>query len=104
MKKREKTPEHLINLKKIREMKGIRSDEKKGIRIGALTTLAELERSTLVKEKFSSPLGCRHDDGLSPGQVAGNHGRKFVQCCPIGRHRSSVDCARCFGKNGGAEG
>ena len=52
MKKREKTPEHLIDLKKIGEMKGIHPDGKKGIRIGALTTLGELERSTLVQEKF----------------------------------------------------
>jgi carbon-monoxide dehydrogenase medium subunit len=53
MKKREKTPKHLIDLKKIREMKGIRLDGEKGIRIGALTTLGELERSTLVQEKFT---------------------------------------------------
>jgi CO/xanthine dehydrogenase FAD-binding subunit len=53
MKKREKNPEHLIDLKGIGEMKGIHTDEKKGIRIGALTTLREMERSTLVKEKFS---------------------------------------------------
>jgi carbon-monoxide dehydrogenase medium subunit len=53
MKKREKTPEHLIDLKKIREMKGIHLDDKKGIRIGALTTLRDLERSTLVHEKFT---------------------------------------------------
>ncbi len=52
MKKREKTPEHLINLKRIDEMKGIHFDEKKGIQIGALTTLGDLERSTLVKEKL----------------------------------------------------
>jgi carbon-monoxide dehydrogenase medium subunit len=53
MKKREKTPEHLIDLKKIGEMKGIHPDGKKGVRIGALTTLGELERSTLVQEKFT---------------------------------------------------
>src|SRR3989304_1773842 len=53
MKKREKTPEHLIDLKGIGEMKGIHVDEKKGIRIGALTTLRELERSALVKGKIS---------------------------------------------------
>ncbi len=52
MKKREKIPEHLIDLKGVGEMKGVR-DEKKGIRIGALTTLRELERSTPIKEKLS---------------------------------------------------
>ena len=52
MKKRENVPEHLINLKGIAELKGIHYDEKEGINIGALTTLGELERSTIVKEKF----------------------------------------------------
>ena len=32
MKKREKTPEHLIDLKGIAEMRGVHFDEKKGIR------------------------------------------------------------------------
>ncbi|OGP66202.1 MAG: hypothetical protein A2170_00240 [Deltaproteobacteria bacterium RBG_13_53_10] len=44
-------PEHLINLKGIATLKGIRFDKKRGMTLGALTTLAELERSTLVKEK-----------------------------------------------------
>ena len=53
MKKREKTPKHLIHLNKIREMTGIHPDGKKGVRIGALTTLGELERSTLVQGKYT---------------------------------------------------
>jgi CO/xanthine dehydrogenase FAD-binding subunit len=53
MKKREKAPQHLIDLKEIEEMKGIHADGNDGIRIGALTTLAELERSALVKEDLS---------------------------------------------------
>jgi CO/xanthine dehydrogenase FAD-binding subunit len=53
MKKREKAPQHLIDLKEIEEMKGIHADGNDGIRIGALTTLAELERSALVKEELS---------------------------------------------------
>lgn len=54
MKKREKIPEHLIDLKGIAEMRGIHFDEQKGIRIGSLTTLAELEGSTVLKEKFGA--------------------------------------------------
>jgi CO/xanthine dehydrogenase FAD-binding subunit len=53
MKKREKIPEHLINLKRILQMQGIHADGNEGVRIGALTTLAELERSTTVKEGLS---------------------------------------------------
>jgi carbon-monoxide dehydrogenase medium subunit len=52
MKNREKVPEHLINLKGIASLKGIRFDEKKGLTLGALTTMAEVERSTLVKDKY----------------------------------------------------
>jgi carbon-monoxide dehydrogenase medium subunit len=54
MKKREKTPEHLIDLKGIAEMRGIHSNDQEGIHIGSLTTLAELEGSSVVKEKFAA--------------------------------------------------
>jgi CO/xanthine dehydrogenase FAD-binding subunit len=54
MKKREKTPEHLIDLKGIAEMRGIHLNDQKGIQIGSLTTLAELEGSSVVKEKFAA--------------------------------------------------
>jgi carbon-monoxide dehydrogenase medium subunit len=54
MKNREKVPEHLINLKGIVKLKGIHYDKQKGMTLGALTTMAELERSSLVKEKYRS--------------------------------------------------
>ena len=53
MKKREILPEHLISLKGIAELKGIHYDQKEGMKIGALTTLGEIEHSTVVKNKFS---------------------------------------------------
>ncbi len=53
MKKREKVPEHLINLKGIEDLKGIDYDGTAGIKIGGLTTLGELERSKIIKERFS---------------------------------------------------
>lgn len=49
MKKREQTPGHLISLKGIAGLKGISLDEG-GIRIGALATLGEIERSELVRQ------------------------------------------------------
>jgi carbon-monoxide dehydrogenase medium subunit len=52
MKNREKVPEHLINLKGIVKLKGIHFDKKKGMTLGALTTMSELERSSMVKEKY----------------------------------------------------
>ena len=54
MKKREVLPEHLINLKGIQELKHIRYDKKRGLEIGGLVTLREIERSTIVKEKYGA--------------------------------------------------
>jgi len=51
MKKRAVKPEHLINVKNIEALRGISFDEKKGLEIGALVTCAELEESSLIKEK-----------------------------------------------------
>jgi len=52
MKKREVVPEHLINLNGIDELKNTHYHEAEGLRIGALVTMGELERSKIVKEKF----------------------------------------------------
>jgi CO/xanthine dehydrogenase FAD-binding subunit len=52
MKRRELQPEHLISLKGIAELKGVRYDKKDGMKIGALVTLSELERSKMIQEKF----------------------------------------------------
>ncbi len=51
MKKREVLPEHLISLKGIAELKGVR-DEKEGMRIGALVTLGEIEHSKMIQDKL----------------------------------------------------
>ncbi len=76
MKKREAVPEHLINLKGIANLKGIRFEEKKGMAVGALTTLAELERSPLIREK-AAPLWDAVNVMASPqvrvlGTIGGN--------------------------------
>lgn len=52
MKKREATPEHLINLKGIEGLKGITYDKAEGLKIGALTTIGDIEREEVVREKF----------------------------------------------------
>lgn len=52
MKFRRAKPERLINLKEISELKGISIDDTNRIRIGALTTLGEIEDSVIVKEKL----------------------------------------------------
>jgi len=54
MKKREILPEHLINLKGIQELKHIHYDKKRGLEIGGLVTLREIERSAIVRERYSA--------------------------------------------------
>jgi carbon-monoxide dehydrogenase medium subunit len=54
MKKREILPEHLINLKGIKALKHIHYDKKRGLKIGGLVTLGEIERSTIVREKYGA--------------------------------------------------
>ncbi len=51
MKKREAMPEHLIGLSGVASLKGIASDDS-GVRIGSLTTLAEIERSGIIGEQY----------------------------------------------------
>jgi carbon-monoxide dehydrogenase medium subunit len=52
MKKRDVTPEHVINLKGIKELKHIHYHDGEGLKIGGLVTIGELERSAIIKGKF----------------------------------------------------
>ncbi len=52
MKFRRDTPEHVINLKAIEELKGISVDESHLIRIGGLTTLGDIERSEVIGKEL----------------------------------------------------
>ena len=53
MKKRSVTPAHLINLKTIPGLSGIRADGE-GVTIGSLTTMAEIERSVVIRESYTA--------------------------------------------------
>ena len=44
-------PEHVLDLRQIKEIKGIRETEQ-GIEVGALTTLHEIEHSALLRERY----------------------------------------------------
>jgi CO/xanthine dehydrogenase FAD-binding subunit len=52
LKKRELTPRYLVSLANIAALKGITADKKGGVKIGALTTLAEIERSDIIKKQL----------------------------------------------------
>ena len=47
-------PGHLINIKGITELDYIRSDGKKGLRIGALTTHRAIEKSPVIRKSFGA--------------------------------------------------
>ena len=53
MKKKIVLPDVLINVKGIRDLEYIDYDETDGLRIGTLTTIASIEKSSLVRSKFS---------------------------------------------------
>jgi carbon-monoxide dehydrogenase medium subunit len=53
MKHRLLTPEYIIDIKGISELDYIKYDDKEGLKIGALTTHRSLEKSEIVKEKYS---------------------------------------------------
>jgi carbon-monoxide dehydrogenase medium subunit len=52
MKRRTATPSHLINLKTIPGLSGITADAT-GLTIGALTTMAEIKQSVLIRETYT---------------------------------------------------
>lgn len=46
------TPKRVVNLKEIKELDGIKLDSKRGLRIGALTTIDEIAESREIKSSF----------------------------------------------------
>jgi len=52
MRERKLNPRYVIHLKTVSGLSGIEYDEEKGLRIGALTTIREVETSPLLREKY----------------------------------------------------
>jgi xanthine dehydrogenase YagS FAD-binding subunit len=95
-KDRIKRPAAVIDLSDITELKDIR-ETTNGIEIGALTTLTEIHKSSLIKQKF----GLLSD---AAGKVASpqirNHGTIGGNVCQDARcwyYRSGLDCYRAGG-------
>jgi carbon-monoxide dehydrogenase medium subunit len=63
MKRREISPQHLINVKTIPNLDTISYSRKDGLMIGALTTLAEIESSPIVRERFPVLSSAAHQIG-----------------------------------------
>jgi xanthine dehydrogenase YagS FAD-binding subunit len=69
-------PSRLVNLKSVRDLEGISSDGKGGLRIGALTTLTELEENPSVRKSFPGLAEAAHSIATPQirnlGTVGGN--------------------------------
>ncbi len=52
LKQRLSNVKYLINIKKIPGMAGMARDPKQGLRIGSLTTMRELEKSTIIRDSY----------------------------------------------------
>lgn len=46
------SPKKLINIKRLQELKGITYEKHKGLRIGALTTLRDIHRSSIIQSQY----------------------------------------------------
>jgi CO/xanthine dehydrogenase FAD-binding subunit len=58
-----KTPNYIINLKKINGLNQIMFDQKKGLNIGALVTLSEIESNPIIKSQFDLLKQAAHSVG-----------------------------------------
>jgi xanthine dehydrogenase YagS FAD-binding subunit len=59
------TPKRVVNIKDVAELRGVRYTAQRGLRIGALTTLAELAENPLVRQNFPA-LAASADEAASP--------------------------------------
>ncbi|UCE67617.1 MAG: xanthine dehydrogenase family protein subunit M [Candidatus Zixiibacteriota bacterium] len=49
-----KYPEYIISLHKLKELRGIAVNEKVNLRVGAMTTITDIERSGIIREKWTA--------------------------------------------------
>ncbi len=95
-KDRVKVPEAVIDLSNIAELHGIR-DREGGVEIGAMTTLTEVWRNPLVRERFS--LLADAAEAVASPQIrnAGTLGGNLCQDTRCWYYRYGVDCYRAGG-------
>src|SRR3990170_779339 len=81
MKYRLRTPRYLINIKPLSELEHITAETHQ-IRIGALTKLADVERSPVVRERFPVLAEAIHTIGSRPGRNRGTGGGNLCHASP----------------------
>lgn len=96
LKDRAKRTKAVIDLTRIPEMKGIR-ETSDGVEIGALTTLTEIEESSLIREQFG--LLAQAASRVASPQIrnVGTIGGNVSQDARCWYYRSGMDCYRAGG-------
>jgi xanthine dehydrogenase YagS FAD-binding subunit len=96
LKDRAKRTQAVIDLTRIPELKGIR-ETADGVEIGALTTLTEIEESSLINEKFA--LLAQAASRVASPQIrnVGTIGGNVSQDARCWYYRSGMDCYRAGG-------
>ena len=79
-------PDKLLDISKVTSMRGISYDEKKGLRIGSMSTHLEIEQSEIVTRLYPSLKEAFHSIGnvriRSVGTIGGNLAYAEPQCNP----------------------
>jgi xanthine dehydrogenase YagS FAD-binding subunit len=95
-KERVKVPEAVIDLARVTELHGIRESED-GLEIGAMTTLTEVERSPVVRERFRLLADAAGAVASPQIRNAGTLGGNLCQDTRCWYYRYGVDCYRAGG-------
>jgi len=95
-KDRAKRPEAVIDLSGIAELKGIR-ETADGLEIGALTTLTEIERSALVRERYRLLADAAGRVASPQIRNSGTLGGNLCQDTRCWYYRYGLDCYRAGG-------
>ena len=80
MKHRLIAPEYIIDIKDLSDLDYIKFDEKEGLKIGALATHRSLEKSPIVREKYSVLVRDGRECRLSRNAELGHRSRRSLQC------------------------
>jgi xanthine dehydrogenase YagS FAD-binding subunit len=96
LKNRGKGPRVVIDLEGLEELRGIR-ETPEGVEIGALTTLAEVERSPLIRERYGLLADAARRVASPQIRNAGTLGGNLCQDTRCWYYRYGVNCYRAGG-------
>jgi len=95
-KDRAKTPDAVIDLERISELMGIR-ETADGLEIGAMTTLTEIERSPLIRERYGLLAEAARKVATPQIRNTGTIGGNLCQDTRCWYYRTGVNCYRAGG-------